>query len=258
MKEFLEIPIISATMLDSAFSAGIPAIRKHRQAIRENLDPGIRFSIGRGGTVQLSSVPALDCLATAGRWRTGDADHLASAYRSAGLTKLVRSEKYGKALNMTREAVQVQARRAGASFTQSNSVELITQCVVGLAMTEPAVRSVAKAMGVIMRKVDAQLEQMKRLPGRIVRSDGPETLVVVDTGEREELRSFQSGYLKSLGLHAPGAPFVLHELSWSPDTKMSVFFPALDLNQADEMTSELEEQLKAAEEPLPEPSAALA
>lgn len=254
MKELLEIPLISATMLDSTFGVGVPAIRKYRRTIRKKLDPGVRFSIGRAGTVQLSTVATLDCVAIARRWKARDADRLADVYKSAGLTKLVQSEKFGKALNIAREALQLQVRSAGTAFSRANSAELISRSVAELTITEPVVRSVAVRMGAIMKKVDAQLEQMKRLPGRIVRQEGPETLVVVDTGEREELRSVPSGYLKSLGLQERGAPFVLHEFSWSPDTKMSVFFPAVDLEQAARMSPEIEEKLKAAEQPLPQPS----
>ncbi|MBI3679129.1 MAG: hypothetical protein HY235_01790 [Acidobacteria bacterium] len=254
MKDLLEIPLISATILDSAFSVGSAAIRKYRQTVRKNLDPGIRFSIGRAGTVQLNTVAALDCVATAGRWKARDADRLASVYKSAGLTKLVQSKKYGDALNLAREALQREVRSAGTVFSRANSAELISRCVARLTITEPVVRSVAVAMGAIIKKADAQLQQMKRLPGRIVRHDGPEALVVVDTGEREELRSVHSGYLKALGLQDRGAPFVLHELSWSPDTKVSVFFPALDLEEAAGASPGLKEQLKAAEQPLAEPS----
>jgi len=83
--------------------------------------------------------------------------------------------------------------------------------------------------------------------------EGPETLVVVDTGEREELRSVDSRYLRSLGLQESGAQFILHEFSWSPDSKMFVFFPALDLERTAAATSGLEAELKALEKPLAEP-----
>jgi hypothetical protein len=242
----LEIPFISATLLDSSFRVGGAAIRKYRQTLRKTLDPGIQFSIGRAGTIQLNTVAALDCVATAGRWKAGEAEHLENVYKSAGLTKLVESKKYVDALKLTREALQGEIR------TRTNLVGQISQCVAALAVSDPVVRAVAFTMGSIMQKVNAQLQQMKRLPGRIVRYEGGEALIVVDTGEREELRSVDSNYLTSLGLQDRGAPFVLHEFKWSPDTTMSVFFPALDL--AEGVDPKLEKRLKAAEQPLPEPS----
>src|SRR5690349_11298909 len=108
MKEFIEVPFISATTLDSAFSAGGPALRKYRQALRKKLDPGIQFSVGRAGTIQLNTVAALDCVATAGRWKGGEAEKLESVYKSAGLTRLVQSKRYGDALNVARKALQEQ------------------------------------------------------------------------------------------------------------------------------------------------------
>jgi len=247
MKDLLEVPFTSATMLDSSFKVGVPALRKYRQALRKSMDPGIQFSLGRAGTVQLNTVAALDCVATAGRWNAGDAGQLENVYKSAGLTKLVQSKRYGIALDHAREALQGEIR------SRTNLMGQIAQCVMALAVSDPVVRGVAETMGVIMRKVDAQLQQMKRLPGRIVRYDGPEALIVVDTGEREELRSVDAGYLKTLGLQDRGAPFVLHEFKWSPDTTMSVFFPAVDLDAAEGSETALEKRLKAAERTLPEP-----
>src|SRR5713226_3469105 len=106
MKELLEVPFTSATMLDSSFKVGGPAIRKYRQALRKTLDPGIRFSVGRAGTMQLSTVASLDCVATAGRWKAREAEQLEKVYKSAGLTTLVQSKRYGDALNLAREALQ--------------------------------------------------------------------------------------------------------------------------------------------------------
>jgi hypothetical protein len=253
MNCFVEIPFISASILDSTFKTGVPALRKVRQRLRRNLDPGIRVSIGRAGTVHLNTVAALDCVATAGRWHARDAEQLAAVYNRAGLAKLVQSRKYADALNLAKEALQQQVRTGGTPFSAANSAGLISQCMAGLTMTEPAVHSVAVTMNAILKKVDAQLHQMKRLSGYLVRYDGPDALVVVNTGERKELRTVSSSYLKALGLQERGAPFVLHELSWSPETTTSIFVPALDLEAGAGDRTELEKRLREAEEPLPEP-----
>jgi hypothetical protein len=66
--KFLELPFASATF-----------------------DPGIQFFVGRAGTIRLSTIAAMDCVATAGRWRTSDAEELENAYKLAGMTQLVQS-----------------------------------------------------------------------------------------------------------------------------------------------------------------------
>lgn len=245
MKEFLEVPFVSATQLDaSLFQVGGPSVRKHRHALRETLDPGIQFSLGRGGRISLNSVAVLDCLATARRWRSGEAEVLENAYREAGFAALVASKPYETALRLAREALQ-----SGISGRE-NLAGQVSRCVGTLARINPVVQGVTLSMGSIMQQVDARLQQMKRLPGRLVRHEGPETLVVVDTGEREELRSVDGDYLKAVGLVEPGAPFVLHEFRWSPDTAMSLYFPAVDLRADAAADVELEQQLRAAETPL--------
>jgi hypothetical protein len=254
MNSLLEIPLISATTLDGAFGTGGSAIRKYRQTIRKTLDPGIQFSIGKAGTVRLSTVASLACIATAGRWKLKDADRLVSVYKKAGLTDLINSKDYGDALKLARQALQAEVRSFGTAFSRANITELIPKCLAGLTATEPVLRSVALSIGTIMKKVDEQLPQMKRLPGQIVRVEGPEALIVVDTGEREELRTVDSEYLKSLGLQESGAQFILHEFSWSPDSKMFVFFPAMDLERTAGATAALEAELKALEKPLAKPT----
>jgi hypothetical protein len=109
-------------------------------------------------------------------------------------------------------------------------------------------------MGEISAEVDMQVKELKRIPGRLVRIEDDEALVTVrnDKGT-EELRTVDSAYLKSFGITESGAPFVLHELSWSPDSTSFVFFPALDLELAGQDQSELEKELKESVSSLPFP-----
>ena len=159
---------------------------------------------------------------------------------------------------MLEEAVKARARSLGPAFSLDNPAALVYESVIALFTSEPLMQGVATAIGEIVEKVDAKVSQMKRFPGRVVRYEGPEALVAVETPEDTELRTVSSAYLKSLGLQDRGAPFVLHELSWAPAVKTEIFVPALDLDEDSEANRKLEERLKAAERPLPWPSAAAA
>src|SRR5579872_3035085 len=92
VKNLIEIPFISGTVLDSSFGTGA-GIRKARKLLCKTFDPGLRVSIGKAGSVQLNSVAALDCVATAGVANARDAQHLADAYNNAGMAKLVQSKR---------------------------------------------------------------------------------------------------------------------------------------------------------------------
>jgi hypothetical protein len=120
----------------------------------------------------------------------------------------------------------------------------------------PEVREVTIAMGEISAEVDMQVKELKRIPGRLVRIEDNEALVAVTNDKgTEELRTVDSGYLKSFGITESGSPFVLHELSWSPDSTSFVFFPALDLELAGEDLSQLEKKLKESVQSLAAPAA---
>jgi hypothetical protein len=250
--KFLELPFASATILDTCLKSGGAAIQKYRHALSQNFDPGIQFSVGRAGTIRLNTIAAMDCVATAGRWKTSDAMELENAYKVAGMTQLVQSANYQAALDAVRDAVQIQVRKSRKTPSRANLAQHLTHCMAGLTYEDSPVRNVAFDLHGMVREVDARFQQMKRLPGRLVRNEGAESLIVVNNGEREELRTADSDYLEALGLSERGAPFVLHELRWSPDTTMSMYFPAVDLDETS-ADQELERQLKAAELPLPEP-----
>ncbi len=108
----------------------------------------------------------------------------------------------------------------------------------------------------INHEVDLRLSEFQRLPGQLVRVEGNEAIVVLDTGEREELRAIDAGYLRSMGIENSGDVFIQQILQWSPDTVASVYLPALDLTASEDDRSRLEEELNAAETALPKPRAA--
>jgi hypothetical protein len=274
MGSYCEIPFVSATTLDSALTSsgsGKAALQKYRQKMRRQLDPGKRLSVGRAGTLQLTSVPALVCVAIATRWNMHDALNLADMYKKEGFIHLTRSKDYKQALNLVGEALKLRLRETETKRTKTSIMEVIPRCWQELTATYKEVRNLAECMHEILTKVDREAEQMKRYAGRVVRFEGEGTLdeenqvrfeggnalIKIDTGEREELRSVDSDYLRSAGICRNGALFVLHEYRWSPDTTMSLFFPAFDLEYDAKREKELVEKLNKYAKSLPEPPAEL-
>jgi len=251
-----EIPFVSATALDETLTSSGPgrsAIQKYRQEMRRTLDPGKLISMGRAGTVQLTSVPALACVATASRWNMKDAHKLADAFRKAGFNQLKKSASYSRIQTWLGEAVKARVRSADTEVSKTGMMNLIPGCWESLNGNPDVVRRVTCAMHAILTKVDEELDQMRRFPGRLVRFEGESALVTIDTGEREELRLVDGAYLRSAGICRNDAPFVLHEYRWSPDTTMSVYFPAFDLDRDEAAEAELIARLDRREKPLPEP-----
>ena len=248
MFNVLEIPFTSATLLDATLKARIPAVRKYRQGLHRTLDRGIQVSVGRAGTIHLNAVPVIQCTAVAARWRPTEAKQLEEAYRGAGLGKLMASSRYGSALERAGNSLR------GVGITKgADTARQISRRIAELTMTDKVVQEVAVRMGEIFRKVVDRLGEMRRFSGRVVRYDGPRALITVNTGEREELRVADSRYLFALGLQDRGAPFLLHQFKWSPDSTMSLYIPAVDLGGDPGADLALEQRLKDAEQSLPEP-----
>lgn len=255
MKGIYEFPVMSATALDDTLrSRGKFALAKYRQDLGKVLDQGTQFSVGRGGTIRLASIAALDCLATAGRWDLSDARRLAEKYKAAGLDRLLQSRKYSETLKKLRELLKERTRATGV-LKRKPVQALVAECLTDLTSRVAEVREVTIAMGEISAEVDMQVKELKRIPGRLVRIEGNEALVTVKNDKgTEELRTVDSTYLKSFGITESGSPFVLHELSWSPDSTSFVFFPALDLELAEEDLSQLEKKLRESVHSLPTPA----
>jgi len=259
MSSYCEIPFVSATTLDEALTSsgsGKAALQKYRQEMRRQLDPGMRISVGRGGTLQLTTVPALACIATATRWNMQDALKLVEIYNKAGFAQLTQSKDYKYVMNLMCEALKAKVRSTEEG-ARTAVTEIIPGCWEELTTEHEEVRSLTECMHDIFVKVDQQAEQLKRWAGRLVRFEDENALVSIETGEREQLRVVDGAYLKSAGIHRNGAPFVLHEYRWSPDTTMSLFFPAFDLDYDAKAEAALLERLNNYAKPLPEPPAGL-
>jgi hypothetical protein len=244
----LEIPIVSATALDSSLGQSSTAgVQKARQALKQQFGPYDAVSLGRHGTAHLTNAALLTCLTTDRRWDRVRANVLCSAYREAGLESLVASKKYQAALDLTKKSLQ----QAAATTKGLGVAALVARTLSNLILGNALVREVATEMTRISTRVGERLPEESRLPGRVERFEGPEALVVIDTGEREELRRVDAHYLQSSGIVEPGDAFMLHELRWSPDATARVYVPAVTLPAVDAAAEKAE--LEAAETPLPRP-----
>ena len=250
LPNFIEIPVASSTMLDVSLSEGRSrsAVQKIRQELRQSLGLGRSLSLGRYGTVRMENVALLPCLETAGRWARTQVNRLIATYQAAGLGDLVSSGPYGEMLELTGDALREEARQANG-----NKAILVAHAIARLAVESPVVREVARAMSEINAEVDRRLPEFRRLPGRLVRVEGADALIVIDTGEHEELTTVDAEYLFAAGISEAGEPFIRQELSWSPDTLAWVYVPAIDLG--DQIPrSQWAEELATAESPLPRPN----
>jgi hypothetical protein len=214
----------------------------------------MRISVGRGGTLQLATVPAVAYVATAARWHKNDALKLVNLYKKAGFVHLVRSKDYKKATNLMTQAIQDTVRTGKGKSSQTSVAHIIPKCWAELTEEHEVVREVTQSMLQIFFKVDQEAEQIRRLPGRVVRFEGGNALVTINSGDKEELRLVDSSYLKSAGIQDDGTLFVLHEYKWSPDSTMSLFFPAVDLSyDAEEEKAALARLKEADHKVLPAP-----
>jgi hypothetical protein len=255
-KELLQVPLATASALDSVLRAGKPSLQKFRQHFRATFGIDARageFSVGRYGKIQLDTVAMLPCLASAVRWNKSIADRLCTAYRIAGLGDILHSEGYTRTVSLVVDAVQEAVRISGPRV-EMNLATLVADTVSQLAITEPTVRRITEELDSITAKVDSGLPELTRFPGEIVRIEGRTGLIAVDTGDHRELRSVDSSPLTTLGIRQNGDPFYLLELRWSPETVNSVYIPAVPASEDRFVSRELEQKLRESEEAVPFPS----
>lgn len=245
----IEIPFANATGLDKALG-GLSSLQKIRSEFRDTFDTQM-ISGGHHGTLQLANVGLLACLAVARRWNKNKARELVEAFTSAGIGELIDSDEYAAARAETIKAIRDQWAVISAADPIMPMAGIIVAVMTTLMMDSEPIRRVAKRMREINATVDREFgSAIRRFPGQLVRVEGKQALIVVDTGERETLRGVDAGYLAENGISEPGTPFVLHELQFSPDNCASIYIPAV----SEAPSPELEAKLLAAETPLPSPA----
>jgi hypothetical protein len=247
----LEIPLGAPNAFD-AMLGHQPSLRKVRQRFQTDLGKMHTVSIGKRGTVSLANTSYWSCVATARRWDAAQADELVQAYRKAGLNKLLTSKRYEVALEVAKAAIKA----AASAYTTGpwHPVSLVTRTILNLMRNAGPLRTLAEEMTKIAMEVDIKKSEVARIPGWVERIDGDQALIVVRTDKGNELRAVQRDLLAKCGIPSPGDRFVIHRLSWSPDTTTEVYVPALALE--DPAATDLEEELRAAESPMPTPASA--
>jgi hypothetical protein len=248
-----ELPLLPGTVLDSVIgrdgtaSAGV---KKLRQEIRKELgssDRGGFVSLGRRGSMNLEPAPLFTCLVTGAVWDRNRARLLADAYRSAGLGKLLTSKQFLQAQSTAAARLQ----QTLPEVAGSNAMAAAVTTLFDLTTEDRCLHEVAGEMKRITDTVDEQVQELRRIRGTIVRFEDGEALVVLEKNGREQLRELPAALLLSSGLSANGTPFMLHELTFSPDRRAQIALPAIDLEPRP--TAAQLRELAAADTPLPRP-----
>jgi len=260
-----EVPFVSATILDNALTVSgrrKPAIQKYRQTLRKMLAPPLRISLGRKGSVFLDSIATMSCLAVAGRWGLDEARKLALKYKKAGFSRVAHTRDYKNALELLGEAVRANVHQG--SDMGDYVTWVIARCWAKLAAEDDGVRKLAVSLRDMFANIAEEeqhegVRRMNRVPGRLVRFEGRSALISLETTEEDadNLRLVPGDYLRAMGTGRNGDAFVLHEYRWSPDTTMSMYFPAVDFDYNPAELAALMARMKAREKPLPQPPLSL-
>lgn len=232
---FREIPFLFATALDDLPGQKRWALQKQRKEF--GALGGSGFSLGRRGRVQLANPPMLSCLASASAHDLEFAKELFRAYQGAGLAELVESPSYRRTLDLTECSIREQAMAAGARPTMAGLASSLGE----LYRINEEVREVTDHLHRIMDEVDRRFPEVENLPGRLVRVEGPEALVVVQDGGRRRLESHPASYLEALGIVETDAPFVVQQQRRRPGNRVEIFFPAIDIERTEASREDLEE-----------------
>lgn len=182
---------------------------------------GIGFSLGRRGNVQLANPAMMSCL-MASYAGSGLSERLEKAYREAGIADLVVSKTYQKALKLAEKAV----RRTSAETQTRPTAMVMAESMASLYNQYAAVRRVTNEIHRIMTDVDLQFEEVENIPGRLVRFEGNEALVVVHEDGRDQLQTYPADLLRDLGIGETQSTFVMQRLR-SGFVEVKIFFPAV-------------------------------
>ena len=252
MKRLVEIPLLSSTSLDYTLLQGVNkrTLQKRRSEIRDflGLPEPKSISLGRHGRFNLETASMLLCQLTAARWpEKSYSETICNAFLQSGLSEVTNSAIYQEAL-----ALAVDSVKNAVCSSADNAVfpVIVNRTMRHLVINAEPVRELAQLYSNVVEQVAAGLLAVKRLAGEVVRFEGPEAMLAVDNGEREELRLVDAEYLKHSGIDQEQEAFVLFEQQWSPDTTVRYYQPAfVEPSTTDEMIK-LDEKLKQAESPL--------
>ena len=210
-----------------------------------------KASLGRKGSFQLEPSSVLMCLQTEMRWpKASYLNTLSESFSVHGLPELVRSSTFIALAEMIVKTVEavVTAQSAVPGVALGRTVNhAIRQMSVSNMVLRRAVHSYSQ----IMCEVAEALPEIDRFPGHVVRVEGRESLILVETPEGEDLRWVDSDYLTTFGLDEADAPFVLMDQHWSPDVRTSYFQPAIvGSDVSEDQLAEIEKDIREHERPM--------
>ena len=260
--QYFELPLVASTSLDWFLGkeAADTTLQKRRGAIRSALGLAAKdvawmrkASLGRKGSFQLEPSLVLMCLQTEMRWpKASYLNALSETFSVYGLPQLVRSSTFMALAEMIVKTVEtvVTAQSAVPGVTLGRTVNHVIR---QMSATNPVLRRAAQSYSEIMREVAEALPEVDRLPGHVVRVEGPESLILVETPEGDDLRWVDSDFLTTFGLDEADAPFVLMDQHWSPDVRTSYFQPAIvDSGVSSDQLAQIEDDVREYERPMRE------
>ena len=188
------------------------------------------------------------CQLTATRWpEKSYSEAICNAFLQSGLSDVTKSTVYQESLDLAVDSVKNAVCSSGDNVLIP---VLVNRTMHHLFINAEPVRKLAQLYSNVVEQVAADLPEVKRLTGEVVRFEGPQALLAVDNGEREELRLVDAEYLKQSGIDQEEEAFVLFEQQWSPDTTVRYYQPAFVEPSATDEMIKLDEKLKRAERPL--------
>lgn len=250
VSQMIEVPFMAATTLDNVVAdPGDRAIQQNRKMIREALGlPQVaRHSLGHNGSFSLDPTAVLLAFVARARWTNQD---IVTPYRdmflSSGLAELVHSSAYAQYVSVTVDRVRAECRARSVGDFGPGLVNAIAR--QQLLFADETALEVASCFSLALRRFADTHSEVDRIPGHIVRIDGPEAIIVLETPERDELHRVEADYLERFGLNQAESAFVLHRQKWTPDTTVGMYIPAVRCTDESDID---EAMLRSSEQPLP-------
>ncbi len=248
-----ELPIFATTSLDyyAKDLASPRAKQTHRHEIRRmlGLPQPQSHSLGSRGRYSIDFLPFFFAWMARLRWRETDSVLVLCDYiRAKGLPDLVHEDIYCLAERRVVDAVRAEAPRMPESM---NIARLVNTVVHRLSKVDDALLEVARKSSEVLRDIAREHPEIERINGRVVRVEGPSTLLVLENPDQHELRLIDSKFLQRFDLVTEGDPLVLFRQRWTPDTTVEHFLPAVEDSDVEQSRRDkLDQLMRDAEVPI--------
>ena len=236
----IEMPFMATTTFDNVVSDPRErAAQQKRKRIRDafGLPELERHSLGRIGSFSLDPTAVLLAFVARSRWNDPDViTPYQNMFRTCGLNELVRSDAYTQYITGTVERVRTHCRALSKGDFGPGVVNNIARQEL---YSNGTARAIANQFSSALSEFAASHPEVDRLSGSVVRVEGSEAVIVLQTPDKDELHKVDVKYLELFGLNQAEATFVLLRQKWTPDTTVGVYVPAITLvdhNGIDEET----------------------